>query len=137
MLKIQTRIGPSPIHGIGLFADQIIPAGTVIWEYTPRFDLAFAEDDLALLSDHARDLVEKYSYYEAEIEAFVLCGDDARFINHSSAPNTEEHAGIRTVAAREIGPGEEITCDYSLLGKMLGKFRVDAASNGAHAATKA
>lgn len=134
MLKIQTRIGPSPIHGIGLFADQVVPAGTVIWEYMPRFDLAFAEGDLAGLSDPARDLVEKYSYYEAEIEAFVLCGDDARFINHSSTPNTEEHAGIRTVAARVIGPGEEITCDYSLLGKMLGKFRVEAGRNGAHAA---
>jgi hypothetical protein len=34
MLLVKTTIAPSPIHGIGLFADQFIPQGTRIWEFT-------------------------------------------------------------------------------------------------------
>jgi hypothetical protein len=39
MLFVKTMLGPSPIHGIGLFADQCIPQGIRIWECTPGFDV--------------------------------------------------------------------------------------------------
>jgi uncharacterized protein len=46
---------------------------------------------------------------------YILCTDDARFINHSSQPNTidtqEGEEGL-TIAARDIQPGEEITSNY-------------------------
>jgi SET domain-containing protein len=113
MLKVRTRLGKSPIHGIGLFADEPIAEGTVIWDYDPRFDLTFVAEDLGLLSAPAREQVEKYSYFEEEIGAYILCGDDARFMNHSPTPNAAEVPGVRTVAARAIAAGEEITCNYA------------------------
>ena len=42
----------------------------------------------------------------------LLCGDDARYTNHSGTPNTrcrDDH----TYATRDIQPGEEITSDYA------------------------
>lgn len=33
MLLVETYIGPSDIHGIGLFAAKKIKKGTSIWEY--------------------------------------------------------------------------------------------------------
>lgn len=33
MILVPTRIAPSPIHGLGLFATQVIWEGTVVWEY--------------------------------------------------------------------------------------------------------
>ena len=111
MLKIRTRLAPSAIHGIGLFADEPIAAGTVVWEYDPHFDVAFSEAHLGSLSAAARQQVERYSYFEEALACHVLCGDDARFMNHSPTPNTEE-LEMCTVAARDIAVGEEITADY-------------------------
>lgn len=116
MLKVRTRIAASAIHGIGLFADEPIAAGTVIWDYDPHFDITFTAEDLAGLSAPARELVEKYAYFEEELGAYILCGDDARFMNHSPIPNTVEVKGIRTVASQAIAPEEEITCNYAHLG---------------------
>lgn len=116
MLRVRTRIGASSIHGIGLFADEPIAAGTVIWEFDPHFDITFTAEDLAGLAAPAREQVEKYSYFEEQMGVFVLCGDDARFMNHSVTPNTAEAPGMSTVAARAIAAGEELTCDYRNLG---------------------
>lgn len=33
MLLVKTRLGISSIHGIGLFADELIPKGTVTWRF--------------------------------------------------------------------------------------------------------
>jgi SET domain-containing protein len=112
MLKVRTRLAESDIHGIGLFAAEPIASGTVIWEYDPPFDITFRAEDLERLPAPARELVKKYAYFDSEIGASVLCGDDARFMNHSPTPNTIEVRGTRTVAARAIAAGEEITCNY-------------------------
>lgn len=115
MLTVKTYIAPSTIHGIGLFAEEDIPEGTVIWEFTPQFDVLFTADDLVQLSESAQAHVEKYSYFDAARDAFVLCGDDARFMNHSRRPNTTE-TRTQTIARRDIAAGEELTCDYGQLG---------------------
>ena len=38
-MTVKTIIKESDIHGIGLFADEFIPKGTKIWEFTPNFDI--------------------------------------------------------------------------------------------------
>ncbi len=38
MLLVKTKIGQSNISGIGVFADEFIPKGTVIWRYQEGFD---------------------------------------------------------------------------------------------------
>jgi uncharacterized protein len=45
MLVVRTKTKASEIAGIGLFADQFIPKGTVVWKYQPDFDLLLSEED--------------------------------------------------------------------------------------------
>lgn len=111
MLLVDTYLGPSRIHGLGLFARRDIPAGTVLWRFHAPFDVAFDESDLEPLPEPTRAAVLKYSYLDAARGRYVLCGDDARFMNHSDTPNTREDPEA-TVAIRDIAAGEEITCDY-------------------------
>ena len=117
MLLVQTRIGPSPIHGIGLFADEFIKKGTVVWRFNPTFDARFDESQLASLSEPARKQFFNYAYLNPRMQKYVLCFDDCRFINHSDEPNCLEvpsggpEEGL-DIAARDIEKGEELTCDY-------------------------
>lgn len=54
MLLVNARVGISSIHGLGLIAQEFIPAGTRIWEFRPGFDLMFTKADLQMLSETAR-----------------------------------------------------------------------------------
>jgi SET domain-containing protein len=116
MLLVRTVLRPSPIHGIGLFADEFIPRGTVIWRLHRAVDLVLDERTIETLAPPARDQVLKYSYVDVFLRQRVLCGDDARFFNHDDRPNCTDLPdadGGKTVAARDILPREELTCDYS------------------------
>jgi uncharacterized protein len=117
MLLVKTTIGPSTIHGIGLFADEFIPQGTRIWEFTPGFDLKLSGAFLEHAPEPLQSWLHTHTYCSRQSHQYILCSDDARFFNHSDTPNTEsrEVAGedeVITVAKRDIQPGEELTDDY-------------------------
>ena len=116
MLMVRTRLGVSRIHGIGLFADQFIPKGTVTWRFTEGFDLRLPQSALDVLSPFAREQVLKYAYFDERLSLYELCSDDARFFNHADDPNTRSvespTGGHIDIATRDIAKGEELTCDY-------------------------
>lgn len=119
MLFIETYLAPSPTHGTGLFARQRIEPGTKVWEFTNGFDLELSQEELAKLSEPCRERVLQYAYYNVRRLRYILCSDDARFINHSDQPNTidvgfgqSDDSEGQTYAVREIQAGEEITSDY-------------------------
>jgi hypothetical protein len=117
MLLVKTKAGPSAIHGIGCMADQFIPKGTMIWRYVEGFDQKVPPAHVSRLSEVARETFFKYSYLSRKGDFYVLCFDDARFFNHSFSPNVIEvdgsdHDEAFDVAARDIHPGEELTCHY-------------------------
>jgi uncharacterized protein len=117
MLMVRTKLGPSQIHGVGLFADQFIPKGTMTWRFVPGFDLRIDPDDLLRLSEPARKLFWNYAYVDKFNSHYILCFDDERFINHSENPNViqKKHKGEVEgieIAACDIMPGEELTVNY-------------------------
>ena len=112
MLTVKTVVRPSLIDGLGLFAAQAIPAETVIWEFVANFDIVYSAEEFDRLPTAAKPHVRKYSYFDAAKNLWVLCGDDARFMNHADKPNTYEEPGNRTIAVCDIAEGEELTCDY-------------------------
>jgi uncharacterized protein len=112
MFIISTRVGPSSIHGNGVFACEHVPAGAAIWRFHPPFDQVLSDDDVATLPEIGRDFVAIYAYRSKDLTGtLVLCGDHARFLNHSDDPNTEEQPFV-SIARRPIAAGDEITCDY-------------------------
>jgi SET domain-containing protein len=113
MLLVKTKLGISSIHGIGLFAAQFIPKGTVTWEYSPYFDKSYEEVDVKHMSPSAKEQFLKYAYFDKLLCRYVLCFDDQRFINHcSDSPNILSTLR-RDVAARDIYEGEELVCNYN------------------------
>lgn len=133
MLLVKTKLDLSNIHGIGLFAAEFIPKDTIIWKFNRLIDLRCAEADIAKLPAASREQIQKYSYREKHTGLYVLCGDDARFFNHSEHPNCFDfYAGEEqdvTIALRDIAAGEELTCDYALfdLDLVEGKYELSSA----------
>lgn len=116
-MLVPTRRERSEIHGTGLFAAEDIPAGTATWRFTPGIDLTVHPDAVTEFTDVARDWFVTYAYLDIRTGLYVLCADDARFMNHSEDPNVggdyelEPVFGL-DVAIRDIAAGEELTCDY-------------------------
>lgn len=114
MIRVKTKIGKSNIHGIGLFAAQFIPKGTITWEYDPRFDSSFTKEEVAQMSEPAREQFLWYAYFDKELNKYVLCFDDQRFINHSEKNFNIISTTHQDIAACDIEIGEELCCNYNL-----------------------
>lgn len=111
MLLVKTRIQPSPIHGLGVFAAEDIKKGTVTWRYTEPVDYRVSPDSIIANSPFG----SRFGYHPKNKNYIEFAGDSAMFINHSSDPNRAriEYADdITMVATRDIRMGEELTCDY-------------------------
>lgn len=110
MFRVPTYLAWSSIHGVGVFAAIEIPAGTLIWEFTPGVDWRFTPKELGSFPQPYQTKLRTWCYLE-ESGQYVLCGDNARFMNHSFEPNCDD-GGERTTTLRAIAAGEELTCDY-------------------------
>ena len=112
MLLVPTRLAPSSIHGLGVFAAIDIPEGTPIWRYEPDLDILVADGRLHELPPAFHDWLVMYAYRSPDVPGgHTLPCDNARYLNHSETPNTGSR-GPLNLALRPIGAGEELTCDY-------------------------
>ena len=116
-LRVRAKIAQSRIHGMGLFAEEFIPKGTLIWKFDPEMDSLITPEQMDRLPEPAKVQALKYSYLCKDTGLYVLCGDDSRHMNHSDDPNTAstEGKGVEgvTIAARDIASGDEITTNYN------------------------
>jgi hypothetical protein len=82
MLLVASWIFPSPIHGYGCFTAGHIPAGQLVWIFNARIDQVLFDD----LSKRER----LHAYGSNASGRFILCGDNAAWINFSEKANLIE-----------------------------------------------
>jgi SET domain-containing protein len=114
MLLIKTYLDKSPIHGIGVFADEFIRKDQKIWRFVIGFDRYYSRKAVAKLPKQAKEFLKLYGY-QWENEILVSMDNDA-FTNHSDDPNTYYKNGY-VLARRNIRKGDEITNDYRAFGE--------------------
>lgn len=112
MLVVKTKIGPSKIDGTGLFADEFIPKGTVVWKYDPSIDRLLSEEEISKFAKPLQERFHNYAFYDKKYSKYMFCGDDGRFFNHSDMPNCDDGNDDVTIALKDIQEGEELTVDY-------------------------
>ncbi len=99
--------------GYGIVAKSLIPKGTITW-VLDKLDREFTPMQIASLEDYYKEILGKYTFRNNKGN-FVLCWDNARYVNHSFASNCLTTAYDFEVAIRDIQPGEQITDDYGYL----------------------
>jgi len=103
-------VRPSPIHRWGVYAEELIPKGRKIMEYTGE---KINRKETAKRADGPLNyLFTLNSYWTIDGN---VGGSGAQYVNHSCTPNCyawiyKDH--ILYMAVRDIQPGEELTIDY-------------------------
>ncbi len=121
--KVAWRLRHSPIHGTGVFAARDIAAEEEIIYYDGRV-VTHAQADAGYVDKNGHTFL--FTLNEHYVIDGGTDGNDARWINHSCAPNCEplldesddrEPAHDRVViqALRPIKAGEELTYDYGIV----------------------
>ncbi|MBC7841309.1 MAG: SET domain-containing protein-lysine N-methyltransferase [Gemmatimonadaceae bacterium] len=109
-------IRPSPMQGLGAFATHQIPAGTRLVEYAgERLSPEAAERRYPDLPGE-RHHTFLFAIDDAVVIDAAVNGNDARWINHSCAPNCDaviDAGRIWIESLRDIVPGEELAYDYA------------------------
>jgi SET domain-containing protein len=90
-----------------------------VWRFTPELDLDLDPALLERQPQHLREYLRTYGYVDLRLKRYILCCDEARFINHSVTPNlrpdfARDRYGV-DMAVRDIAAGEELTVDYRIL----------------------
>jgi len=113
MLLVDTFVAPSPIEGVGVFAVEAIPKGTLIWKLDPDFDRLIPVERYEKAAPFQRTLFDRYAYPSPDKPGYLVYEvDNGRFMNHSDTPNTDFSEYGEGTATRDIAAGEELTCNY-------------------------
>jgi SET domain-containing protein len=113
---LYTRLKPSSIHGVGVFAIAQIPKGTYV----------FPDDDEPIVWVDKKDVEHLPQAIKEFYEDFAIIKGDkygsprhfdalttSWYLNHSKSPNVAADRHYRFYALRDINTGEELTADYA------------------------
>jgi len=115
MFVVHTHLQTSPIHGIGVFTDEPIKKGQIVWQFDPRVDILIPLEEKPKFPPAMQDYLSMLAYIEetSSRKMMVLCADNAKHVNHSDDPNLlDTPDGSQEYAAQDIAAGEELTCNY-------------------------
>jgi hypothetical protein len=99
--------------GLGVFAKERIPRGTITWARDP-LDRTLQSGEFDTMPPIQQAAIVNYVFADPAGN-YLLCWDAARFVNHSCAATCRNVGARFDVAIRDILPGEQITSDYAEL----------------------
>lgn len=115
MVHIKYKLDKSAIHGIGVFADQDIKKGEVIFTASPVLDVNITQDQFNSLEEAEKQEVRYWGFWVESEKVWHVDFDHIHFINHSFEANTTQdfsHSEAYLIASRDIKRGEELTQNY-------------------------
>jgi len=113
MFLVKTKLAPSKIHWTGVFADEFIPEGSVVWELWP-IDAKLTAHEISRLARDLKKDVTNFVYTDSrDRNKYILLRGNDKYTNHSFSPNTGDDENGRTRALKNIEVWEEITDNYT------------------------
>jgi len=115
MIHISYQLKASDLHGIGLFANEDIKEGQLIYTASHLLDLNITQEQFDALQQKEKDEILWWGFFDQPSQMWHVDFDVSKFINHSSdATVTQDanHDEAYLVAGRDIQSGEELTQNY-------------------------
>lgn len=115
MIHIDYKLKASDLHGVGLFADQNIKKGELVYTASPLLDLNITQEQFDSLDQKEKDEILWWGFFDEPSQMWHVDFDVSKFINHSydaTLTQDENHDEAYLVATRDIKAGEELTQNY-------------------------
>lgn len=115
MIHIKYALKPSEKHGVGLFADQNIAKGALIYTASPILDVNISQEQFNSLHESEKSEVRYWGFWDEANNVWHVDFDVSKFVNHSTEPTVTQdksHNDAYLIAARDITSGEELTQNY-------------------------
>ena len=115
MIHIAYKLKSSGLHGVGLFADEDIKKGKLVYTASPLLDLNITQEQFDRLDQKEKDEVLWWGFFDQPSKMWHVDFDVSKFINHSSdatVTQDENHDEAYLIAVRDIKSGEELTQNY-------------------------
>ena len=119
LIKVTAR--DSDIQGKGVFADQEINKGEIVWKFVEGHDKSLTLDEYSILNHEDKNYMEKVAYLSAVSNQYIFPpeGDPALYTNHDAQNHNLSVVVDHTIspepffiANRDIIVGEELTNNY-------------------------
>jgi len=115
MIHIAYKLKSSDLHGVGLFADEDIKKGQLVYTASPLLDLNITQEQFDRLDQKEKDEILWWGFFDQPSKMWRVDFDVSKFINHSSdatVTQDENHDEAYLIAVRDIKSGEELTQNY-------------------------
>ena len=115
MIHITYKLKESDLHGIGLFVDEAISAGSLVYTASPLLDLDITQQQFDSLNEKEKSEILWWGFFDEPSQMWHVDFDVSKFINHSFDANLTQdpdHHEAYLIATKDIKKGEELTCNY-------------------------
>lgn len=115
MIHISYKLLASELHGVGLFANEDIKSGQLIYTASPLLDLNIPQDQFNGLDQREKDEILWWGFFDQPSQMWHVDFDVSKFINHSydaTVTQDQSHDEAYLIASRDIRSGEELTQNY-------------------------
>lgn len=110
LFRTEVKVATDPRMGLGLFATEFIPKGSIVWEFVEGVDIKVSADRVEKMSEVQQEYFEKYAWVEDDY--YYSSCDLTNFVNHSYQPNLKIIDEVM-ISLRDIYPGEELFENYA------------------------
>ena len=120
MYKTLVKVAPSAIDGEGVFAQQDIKHGSIVWQFDEKHDHRITQACHEELPEEEKKRLERVAYLSpwSGLWVYPPTGDPAEYTNHSNNNNLTTRFDSQVspepyfIANRDIKSGEELTNNY-------------------------
>ena len=120
MMHIKYKLDKSGHHGVGLFADENLRKGQLVYTASPLLDVNISREEYDSLDDKEKKEVEYYGFWIEEDQVWHVDFDVSRFINHSFVATLTQDSSQKDaylITTRGVKKGEELTQNYLEFGE--------------------
>lgn len=115
MIHVSYKLKASELHGVGLFANEDIKSGQLIYTASPLLDLNITQKEFDSLDKKEQDEILWWGFFDQPSQMWHVDFDVSKFINHSygaTVTQDQSHDEAYLIASRDIRSGEELTQNY-------------------------
>lgn len=115
MIHIKYKLNTSDKHGIGLFADEDLKSGQLVYTASPILDVNITKDQFDSLSTNEQEEIRWWGFFDESSEHWHVDFDVSKFVNHAkdgTLTQDTNHADAYLITTRDVNKGEELTQNY-------------------------